>query len=492
MKKIFAIVTAIALAFILCVSTFATMDAMYADNNVLLWNGTAPDSGLAGKAKVKIDPGQKLFILGWAMKDGTTLKNIYWTVDGTNKEAANVYRDRPDVAGHLGIAAEYGTHGGYGLDDGMMELLGADSLAQGKYAATICALFNDDSVDVIKEFELVVGDEDVAPAQKNDFPKTLEVELNSDVASHVDVEYGDDGSAICETTDESDPWVSFILEEIDTSIYLSVTVTYEVEGNMALNNVYLKDTVKNPGYSGEVGSWSPSGMDGKTEVTYVFADDFALMDGVKLTGIRFPGAKEVGSKLTIKSIVFNNPNGVDPQPQIDARDFSKDSGDALSYDQILVNGNAIANGNDDVIATKKGIDGTDGSIETIGLYGWFGNGNVETDAIGYSINGGEIVYGDFFVETGTDVTGLNANNRRFMVEIDVSGLTGANEIWLYARLVDGQVIKLNRFESGKDREIYVIFNGPAAANPGSGDATMVVFVLAAVALALVVLKKKVF
>ena len=129
------------------------------------------------------------------------------------------------------------------------------------------------------------------------------------------------------------------------------------------------------------------------------------------------------------------------------------------------------------------------------MHGWYGNANHETVAIGYSINGGAITYGDYFVETGTDVTGLNPNNRRFTVTVDVSGLYDENEIWIYAKLTNGDEVKLDRSEPNKDREVYVIYNGPTApapVNPPAADASLVIFILAAVALSLVVLKKKVF
>ena len=149
------------------------------------------------------------------------------------------------------------------------------------------------------------------------------------------------------------------------------------------------------------------------------------------------------------------------------RDFDAAKGDGLSYDWILANGTEIANGNAAVIAAKKNIDGTDGSIENITLYGWYGNANSATAALGYQINGGTISYGDYFTTTEDAVTNLNANNRRFYMTIDVSELTGENTIWVWAKLENGDEVKLNRFdnkgtEKEKDREIYVIYNGPAA------------------------------
>ncbi len=179
------------------------------------------------------------------------------------------------------------------------------------------------------------------------------------------------------------------------------------------------------------------------------------------------------------------------------RDFDANAGDGLSYDQILINGSEIANGNAAVIAAKKSIDGSDGSIQTVTLHGWYGNGNSPTAAMGYQINGGTVIYGDFFAATESAVTDLNANNRRFTMEIDVSDLKGENTIWVWAKLENGDEIKLNRFDNKgtaneKDREVYVIYTGPAGVNPPTADASVVIFLVAAAAIALVLLKKKGF
>ncbi len=181
------------------------------------------------------------------------------------------------------------------------------------------------------------------------------------------------------------------------------------------------------------------------------------------------------------------------------RGFDANAGDGLSYDQILINGTEIANGNAAVIAAKKSIDGTDGSVSTITLHGWYGNGNSPTAAFGYQINGGTIVYGDYFAATESAVTDLNANNRRFTMEIDVSNLKNENTIWVWAKLENGDEVKLDRFDNKgtaneKDREIYVVYNGPVSqqSNPPTADASIVIFMVAAAAIALVLLKKKGF
>ena len=469
MKKFIAIVTVLALAFVLCVSSFATatLDAMYVNVNELQKKGAGVDSGVGVKSKVQIEPGDRLFILGWAASEGTNLEKIFWTLDGEEKECTDVYRDRPDVADAFHLDESFGTHAGFGYNEDMMELVGVDQLEKGQYVVNVMARFLDGSEETVKtDFDLIVGAEENGGEENkpNEFPKYLEVELYVELCTDgVEIEENDDGSITCVTESGTDPWISIALDEIDTSIYTSFIVKYELDGPIHPNNIYLKDMEKNIGYSGTIGTWAMPAMDGLTERVCSIEDEFGFMSDTILTGVRFPGAKEGGS-LTIKSITFVNPNG------INIRDFSAEEGDGLSFDQILVNGASVAEGNDAVIAKKKAVDGTDGSVQTIGFYGWYGNANSGTAAIGYKINDNDVVYGDFFSETGDDVTGLNANNRRFTVTVDVAELKGENTIWIYAMLANGDQVKLNRFdnrgaENEKDREIYVVYNGPVPATP---------------------------
>ncbi|MBO5078003.1 MAG: LPXTG cell wall anchor domain-containing protein [Clostridia bacterium] len=192
------------------------------------------------------------------------------------------------------------------------------------------------------------------------------------------------------------------------------------------------------------------------------------------------------------------------------RDFDTAKGDKLSYDQILVNGAEIANGNDAVIAAKKLVDGSDGSISTIAMHGWFGNANSKIASYGYTIDGGEPVYGDFAVAAEQDV--INAGGEsRYTVSVDVTGLQDGeeHEIWVVVRLENGDIVKLNRYdnrgqEGGKDREVYVNYKAPLTevppvtqpeTTPQTGDSALVMFAVLAVlamGIAVVFAKKRSF
>ena len=191
--------------------------------------------------------------------------------------------------------------------------------------------------------------------------------------------------------------------------------------------------------------------------------------------------------------------GVAAQPSGGLRDFDSAKGDKLSYDQILVNGAEIANGNDAVIAAKGLVDGSDGSVTTIAMHGWFGNANSKIASYGYTIDGGEPVYGDFAVAAEQDV--INAGGEsRYTVTVDVSGLQDGAEhtIWVVVKLDNGDIVKLNRYdnrgqEGGKDREVYVNYKAPLTETPPetqpttggeevpkTGDAAVAMFAVLAV------------
>ncbi|MBP5781866.1 MAG: discoidin domain-containing protein, partial [Clostridia bacterium] len=185
------------------------------------------------------------------------------------------------------------------------------------------------------------------------------------------------------------------------------------------------------------------------------------------------------------------------------RDFDKEKGDALSYDTIFVNDEKIAEGNDEetgVPAAKQLIDGSEGDVKTIAMRGWFGNKNSKIESYGYQIDEGEPVYGDFVVDEGDNEAVINAGGEsRFVVKVDVSGMTDGrtHTIRVVAKLENGEIVKLNR--NDKDRDVFVNYKAQYVAppvteptNPSTGSVSVALFAVAACAIALVVLKKKVF
>ena len=193
------------------------------------------------------------------------------------------------------------------------------------------------------------------------------------------------------------------------------------------------------------------------------------------------------------------------------RDFDKEKGDALSYDAIYKNeetqDNMLGYANEDnkiegipgVPNAKQLVDGSDGSIQKVLMHGWFGNKNSEIESYGYQIDDGEPIYGDFVVDKGDNADVQNAGGEsRFTVVVDVSGITDGktHTIRVVAKLKNGEIVKLNR--NDKDRDVFVNYKAQLVETPDNpdtpptGDVSVAVLVVAACAIALVVLKKKVF
>lgn len=137
-----------------------SLDRVQINNNTLVPQTDPADPATVPadakpRSTVTIDSGDKIYILGWVVKEGTSLSKIVYTIDGGEAiDCTGEYRDRPDVAGAFNLAEEAGTNAGFGInEDGMMELTGIDQLEEGEYAIEIKAVFADGS-------ELVLNRED--------------------------------------------------------------------------------------------------------------------------------------------------------------------------------------------------------------------------------------------------------------------------------------------------------------------------------------------
>ena len=136
----------------LTVSAHVSHDALFINNSVygkgaLNYNNSET---------ITISPGDRIYILGWVAFSTTDgLKEIKYSIDGTEYACSDVYRDRPDVVNAVAIYNN-GEHAGYGKDEKMMELLGIDELEAGEYHIAIKAIYDDGHEAIIKEFDLTV------------------------------------------------------------------------------------------------------------------------------------------------------------------------------------------------------------------------------------------------------------------------------------------------------------------------------------------------
>jgi hypothetical protein len=188
-------------------------------------------------------------------------------------------------------------------------------LTGGEHTVELVAYINGEEIHV-RTYNLNIAE--VEPTVKV-IVGTEEFDLTPDAVSQVNLSMNEGGLAVETIATASDPWISIPLDNIDTSVYTSFTIKYKLvgESGFAGNNVYLRAKDFNPGYSGESGTWHGPDMNGKTERTFVIADEFPAMVGQKLTGVRFV-ACSAGGTFIIESITFNKDENADTSVEIES------------------------------------------------------------------------------------------------------------------------------------------------------------------------------
>ncbi len=154
MKKFLILTAALVTAVLLTVGASAmySFDRLFV-NEYVLASGTDRQT----EDPVQIQPGDRLYILGWSTIEGG-LKEIVYTVDGgEQRKVEDNYRDRTDLTGAPYNAENGGAHAGFGTDERAMELTGIDSLSDGTYVISVMAISENGTSETIKTFNLKVG-----------------------------------------------------------------------------------------------------------------------------------------------------------------------------------------------------------------------------------------------------------------------------------------------------------------------------------------------
>ena len=172
MKKflIFAVALITAATLTVGASAMYSFDRLFV-NEYTLVSGTDRQT----EDPVTIQPGDKLYILGWSTIEGG-LKEIVYTVDGGEPHTVeDNYRDRADLAGAPYSAANGGAHAGFGTDDRAMELTGIDALTDGTYVISVMAVSENGTSETIKTFNLKVGN----GGEQNEEPQNTDEPQNA-------------------------------------------------------------------------------------------------------------------------------------------------------------------------------------------------------------------------------------------------------------------------------------------------------------------------
>ena len=147
MKKLtIALIVVLTLVLGLGVTVFAGLDSMYINVSTLQGGAYANNTGgELGKSEVKINVGDRLYILGWAAKNGANLEKVVWTLNGVEKECSDVYCERKSIGSVIGVEEQYLEHAGIGTNGNYMELLGVDKLTDGLYEVSIIAKYDNNT-----------------------------------------------------------------------------------------------------------------------------------------------------------------------------------------------------------------------------------------------------------------------------------------------------------------------------------------------------------
>ncbi len=516
MKKVLAIITVVALALALCVSSFAALDCVYVNVNTLQFKDSAVDAGYVGDSTINIDPGDKIYILGWAVKNGTNLDYVYWTVDGEAKstDGTDSYLPRPDVAGVLQVSADYAQRSSIGANTAMMELLGADELANGKYSCTIVAKYQNEETEILKAFTLQVG-----PAAE----KTYKLVPGTTTTPYFWLTNDGDYAAVEFTTlvdfneiSVPNTWATREDQNREATVVLSLyAFKYNAEYSMTLAPVATTTyTTVMDGYPAcvlSLGDFVSAGtyifeiktvgekMIGDTATGGYFVLDKPAADAdedyFKYSGT---SAKQFAfaiiGKNTDGDVVTVNPEDTDvPTAPV----YKNASFDSIYVDGALNFGQADGAASDKLDGVNRTVGNGDGSISEIRLRGWIGF-EQEIELFGYKIGNAEPVFDASFTEaTEPAVKAAGGDNAlRFNVTVPVAGIEGEQKVVMVVKLKTGDVVEIDdtlvATGPATAPNTSFTFVGTPAQNPPTADASMVIFVIAAAAIALVVLKKKVF
>lgn len=154
MKKIFAFAAAFVMLFAMAVGAGAmfSFDRLFVNEYAL-----ATGADRKEEDPLSIQPGDKVYILGWSTIPGG-LKEIVYTVDGGDpRQVEDNYRARPDLTVAPYNAENNGEHAGFGTDERAMELTGIDLLPDGTYSISVIAVSENGTTETLKTFDLKVG-----------------------------------------------------------------------------------------------------------------------------------------------------------------------------------------------------------------------------------------------------------------------------------------------------------------------------------------------
>ncbi len=215
------------------------------------------------------------------------------------------------------------------------------------------------------------------------------------------------------------------------------------------------------------------------------------------TEVYFNGTETANAPGTTYTLLITETSGEPQQPQGPV--YRNASFDSFYVDGVLNFGEADGNASDKLDARGRRVGEGDGAIQELMLRGWIGF-DQEIEAFGYKIGDADPVYSqDFFQATEEAVKGAGGEfAMRYCVTVPVAGIEGEQTIVMMVKLASGAEVAIDdQLEAtgvATPPNTSFTFVGVPGQQPPvpTADASMIIFVVAAAAIALVVLKKKAF
>ncbi len=468
MKKLLliaAVVLTVVLA--LCVTSFAGLDSMYINASTLDGSNIP---GVVGQDQIKIDKGDKLYILGWAAKAGTNLEKVVWTLDGVEKECSDHYIERTDLINHLGIDAAYVGHAGIGDNNNYLELLGVDALDDGTYWCTIVAKYQDGTAQTLKSaFQLVVGNAEggvfgtLIPRGNNPisvrthkFGVKVTVPAGYRLTAVTGIQsptWGNSGpGSSCAATVYT--WEGDYATSVSGEVY---AYAEEIDHSDNVNMPFIFDNALEPGEYLIV-----LGGIGEKSIGFYCGSDLGEADAVFYDGEPAPADSYPGLNYTLEKIPLSHIN----------LDFVILWNENVKWIQNC----STLNGAD--LGEIKGC--VDQGANGIELIGWFYPEKASIEAFGYQYEGEEPVFGTMPCEEHADVAAIiegwggewvaRAYETRWFSGATIPLREGDNTAKFLVKYTDGstQVLHEIKYTNGTD----VAYNKPVYVEVNAGGQTV--------------------
>ena len=408
---------------------------------------------------------------GWAWIDNSTIESFGYSIDGGEPVFDAAFtQDRPDVYAQPGATADVAN--GFNIQG-----IDVSGLATGEHTATLYVKAADGTVVEIVEVPFNV----TRPA-----PTSTLVNMSFNTVWV-------DGNQICDTGDA----LGFLAQN---------PIDGDIQSLAFRGWAWIADsTIESFGYSIDGGEpvFDAAFTQDRPDVyaqpgaTADVANGFNIQ-GIDVSGLA-TGAHTAtlyvkaadGNNIVIVEVPFNVTR---PAPAYELLNVSYDE---LKYDDTQLFSGSV----DKKIAALEDasiLDFEEGAVSNITVRGWvrISENVADIAGFGYSIDGGEVVQGEFVQDRVTELAGAGFPGAQgFEIIVPVADLAaGAHSIDAYVIAADGTQIKIVKVREGVENQVGVTFNVTEAAvvpvQPTNDAAIIAIAAVACVAAAGVVIGKK--